>query len=257
MEDVRRITRHPLTNLSAAAAVASYCAQNYLSDWLNVERVEVSWGWLAVVFAAIWFGAQLRQFENGDHWLQELIARRKIFAEFTPTRKVKLADGYAYYADVVFARYVENVVIKVEVFRFNSTMQGHVWRRVYKIDALSRANCNKGLHESIKLIELRREKPVPPPAPPPTPLTLADLAKGVGVSEMVDQIIKSPVAPDEVKYRVRLTVTAAKVEPCSREYDMWSLGNELHSEPFEDHDAPYVGDASYFAEKEAVLWVKS
>jgi hypothetical protein len=233
---MRRFARHVFTNLSGFAAVLSYCADRWFSDWLTRNSIEMSWGWLSIALLAIWIGAQIRQFENGDHWLQQNLAKRRQFVTVTMSRKQTTPQGFAYLVDLTFTRHVENVVVKVEVFQSRILGWGEawVWRRLHRTTPLERTDCNKGDTESAMLVELR---PVLDPphmnALDPSPSDMRSKEGGY--------------------FKAKVTVTAHGFEPCVSEQVFLWRSKEIFPMPL-DLPTSEDGDASDYKEEECILW---
>ena len=195
--------------------------------------------WIAGIAFFIWLGMQVRQVEYGDHAIQRWLARRRAFVDIALPRKQGDNDCFEYLADLVFARHVTNVAVKVEVYRAYVMGWGDrwVWQRLCHTSPIKRVTCNKGDRESVKLIALKPKSEVvetPNAFKPNSLLPRSTNERGM--------------------FLAKVTVTAHGLEPISVSAAFLWRAKELLPLPpkMPTHEE---GDANEFCEKECILWV--
>ncbi|MGV3554096.1 MAG: hypothetical protein ACO1OD_02460 [Croceibacterium sp.] len=244
------IRKHTLSNLSGLGALLSLCVEEWLAGYLGKGWQTVSWGWLAVALAALWLGAQISQFESNQHPLQDWLRRHKEkvrFGDAEPNYSLGQVGRYKFCADVSFTAHLSNVVIKVETFREFSRPSGPEWARIGRRNALERLECSAGQSETVDLIRVDRK----PAEPDPPKNALADYARAAAAA----------IAPrpdvTEGFYRVVVTVTAAGIEPHSREFDFEWRNNQLRPLPLTPDAADFGSPTLGQDDGVGTLWIRT
>lgn len=159
--EMRKALSHPLTNLSGIGGVISFCVQNWLSDWLAAQGIQMSWGWLGAVLLAIWVGAQLRQLESGDHWLQDSWKKFRAAFEIDEMRGVqRTGRPYALVIDTVVRKNITNVRIVVDVYEHEAGQLGSWWTKIQRANLLQKGSHNVGDEIAVPVMFIQ-DRPAP------------------------------------------------------------------------------------------------
>jgi hypothetical protein len=112
------VNRHPFTNVAGAGGILSFCVQQWLQQYFSQGWQNVPWGWLGAILIAIWLGAQIRQFERGEHWLQAWVAKRRQRLLFAGIKyDMHQADSTLHATvEAGVARSIKNASARLDVF---------------------------------------------------------------------------------------------------------------------------------------------
>lgn len=212
----------------------------------------MSWGWFALVLGAFWLGAQLRQLENGDHFLQKWWAQRQTRVVMLPaTMRVAEGGGMRAFAEIRFVRSLRNASVRIETFKQVRPPHGFEWRRFYWDNVVSGQEFNSGDSKEVKLIEALQKAPqqaVPSALTPSNALLNA-------LSPPPVPIIQPPLPnPEEGYYRIVVTVTGSGVPAVNRHYDFEWRGGRLNILPLTPDASSYGGDTLKVEQGSKTLW---
>lgn len=157
--------KHPVSNASLGVGTISFCIQQWLQDYFSEGWQKVPWGWIAALLVAVWMGAQLRQLENGDHWIQARLAMRRERVVFSP--KAQFTPQHAQHlltvsVDMGVVRTIKNATVRLDIYTLRSAAGQTQWNESYGVllkirrtTILSHKDLNKGdfYHVPVLLVE--------------------------------------------------------------------------------------------------------
>jgi hypothetical protein len=232
----KALGKHPVSNASLGVGTVSFCIQQWLQVYFSKGWQKVPWGWIAAVLFAVWIGSQLRQFENGNHWIQAWIAKRKERIVFSPALQFipRPADHLLTVSvEMGVVRKIKNATVRLDVYTLRTATGQTQWNEPYGA-----------------LLKIRRT----------TIFAHKDLNKGdfhhVPILLVENGEQEEPANPwaifHEGFYRSTVTITSASAEPIHMHFDFFMIrdgGNrQLVRLPFGWPSCDFRGDGLDYQE---------